>query len=57
VLAKALQNHGQTYAVVKVVDSIFGSRYAIDGILETPTHVSRLFERFGFSTQAQRSRD
>jgi hypothetical protein len=36
VFAEALQNHGQTHAVVKVVDSSFGSRYAIDGILETP---------------------
>lgn len=36
VFAKALRNHGQTHPVVKVVDSNFGSRYAIDGILETP---------------------
>ena len=36
VFARALRNHGQTHPVVKVVDSNFGSRYAIDGILETP---------------------
>lgn len=36
VFAKALRKHGQTHPVVKVVDSDFGSRYAIDGFLETP---------------------
>ena len=36
VLAQALRYHGQTHAVAKVIDSNFGSRYSIDGILETP---------------------
>ena len=36
VFAEALRKHGQTHPVVKVVDSSYGSRYSIDGILEAP---------------------
>ena len=36
VFTRVLRKHGQTHPVIKVVDSDFGSRYAIDGILETP---------------------
>src|SRR5919198_1439682 len=36
VLANALRKHGQTHPVVATVVSNFGSRYSIDGILETP---------------------
>jgi len=36
VLAEALRKHGRTYSVVTAVDSPFGTRYTIDGVLETP---------------------
>lgn len=36
VFADALRRHGQTHLVVATVDSTYGSRYSIDGILETP---------------------
>ena len=36
VFAEALCKHGQTHPVVKVVDSNYGSRYSINGVLETP---------------------
>lgn len=36
VFAEALRKHGQTYLVAKVVDSAFGSRYSVEGMLETP---------------------
>jgi len=36
VLAEALRKHGQTYPVVTAVDSPFGTRYTIDGVVETP---------------------
>jgi hypothetical protein len=35
-LAEALREHGRTHSVVRVVESTFGTRYAIDGVLETP---------------------
>ena len=36
VLAEALRRHGAYYDVVNTVDSEYGTRYAVDGPLETP---------------------
>ena len=36
IFADTLRRHGQTHPVVAMVDSNYGSRYSIDGILETP---------------------
>jgi len=36
VLAQALRRHGAHYEVVNTVDSAYGTRYAVDGPLETP---------------------
>jgi len=36
VLAEALRRHGAHYEVVNTVDSAYGTRYAVDGPLETP---------------------
>lgn len=36
VLATALRGHGARHPVVKVVESDFGTRYAVDGALESP---------------------
>jgi hypothetical protein len=36
VLARALCKHGQLYPVSTIVDSDYGSRYSIEGALETP---------------------
>ena len=37
VLAKALREHGQTHMVASVKQTKFGSRYEVDGEIETPT--------------------
>ncbi|MFY9269513.1 MAG: DUF6883 domain-containing protein [Candidatus Manganitrophaceae bacterium] len=36
VLRAALWKHGVKYAVVKTVESAFGTRYSVEGALETP---------------------
>ena len=36
VLAEALRRHGAHHDVVYTVDSAYGTRYAVDGRLETP---------------------
>ena len=36
-LADDLRQHGQSNDVVDVVDSPFGSRYAVEGLLRTPS--------------------
>ena len=36
VLADALRKHGKAHPVRSIVDSAFGTRYTIDGDLETP---------------------
>ncbi len=35
-LAESLRLHGTTHAVVKTVESAFGTRYAVDGPLASP---------------------
>lgn len=35
-LADALRQHGARHAVVKTVESSYGTRYAVDGPLESP---------------------
>ena len=46
VLAEELKKHGQRYSVRNCVESEHGTRYIIDGEIETPTGVRR-FGRFG----------
>jgi len=36
ILAESLRKHGATYNVTKVVESEYGTRYSVDGLLETP---------------------
>lgn len=36
ILAEALRRHGQAYNVTKKVESAFGTRYSVDGRLDTP---------------------
>jgi hypothetical protein len=36
VLAKALRKHGADLHIVTTVESSYGTRYAVDGVLETP---------------------
>lgn len=36
ILREALRQHGARYEVVKTVESGYGTRYAIDGALESP---------------------
>lgn len=36
ILREALRQHGARYEVVKTVESAYGTRYAIDGALESP---------------------
>ena len=36
VLAEALQRHGQANPVIAVVESPYGTRYIVDGEMETP---------------------
>ena len=36
VLAEALRSHGARHEVVKVVDTEYGTRYGVDGTIETP---------------------
>ena len=36
VLAEALREHGRTHPVVRVVESAFGTRYVVEGVLGTP---------------------
>jgi len=36
VLAHAPRDHGQTHRVTRMVDSAFGTRYAVEGALKTP---------------------
>lgn len=36
VFAEALRKHGKSHPVVKVVDSSYGSRYSVEGEIETP---------------------
>jgi hypothetical protein len=36
ILAEALRRHGQAYNVTNKVESAFGVRYSVDGLLETP---------------------
>ena len=42
VLAEALRKHGAHCDVVNIVDSAYGTRYAVDGLLETPDRRSPL---------------
>jgi hypothetical protein len=37
VLAEALRDHGQRHAVANIKKTDFGTRYEVDGPLETPT--------------------
>ena len=36
ILAESLPKHGATHNVTKVVESEYGTRYSVDGLLETP---------------------
>ena len=36
ILAEALRMHGQAHNVTKKVESVFGTRYSVDGSLVTP---------------------
>lgn len=36
VLAEALQKHGERHPVIKTVESAFGTRYTVEGKIETP---------------------
>lgn len=36
ILAEALRKHGQSHGVTKRVESAFGTRYSVDGRLDTP---------------------
>jgi len=36
VLQEAVRTHGARHPVVKTVESAYGTRYAIDGVLESP---------------------
>ena len=36
ILAESLRKHGATYNATKVVESEFGTRYSVDGLLKTP---------------------
>ena len=36
ILAEALRRHGATHAVTGTVESAYGTRYVVDGSLETP---------------------
>ncbi len=37
ILARALRSHGAAHPVVRVVESAFGTRYTVEGPLETPS--------------------